>query len=165
MMRFTGLLRYVVMVEISGFSHLRNRLMIIAYEDIGIGNPEVVLQVSIALRDMKKMYNNKNEIWKLILSHIILLLCRAEKSRITEHFTKYIDDVWMNKTPEEMEKEIPDYALDIHTSQGNAIGHTKDSLKGVKHFIEHGEHLENENTEINDIYKKETHCIWLKEKK
>ena len=54
MMRFTGLLRYVVMVEISGFSHLRNRLMIIAYEDIGIGNPEVVLQVSIALRDMKK---------------------------------------------------------------------------------------------------------------
>jgi replication-associated recombination protein RarA len=42
------------MVEISGFSHLRNRLMIIAYEDIGIGNPEVVLQVSIALRDMKK---------------------------------------------------------------------------------------------------------------
>ena len=149
----------------SGFNRLKNLLTTITYEDIGLGNPEVVFQVSIALRDMKKMYDNKNETWKSILSYIVLLLCRTEKSRITKHFAKYIDDVWTNRTPEEMEIEIPDYAVDMNTSQGNALGRTNNSSKGIKHLIEHGEYLENENIEVKDIYKKEIHRILLKDKK
>ena len=149
----------------SGFSRLRNRLLIIVYEDIGLGNPEVVLHVSLALRDMEKMYKSGNENWKLILSHIILLLSRTAKSRITPHFLKYIEFAWEKKTPKEMEVEIPDYALDMHTSKGNLMGRTKGSLKGINHFIEYGEKLENENTIINDIYRNEFSRILKKGKK
>jgi len=149
----------------SGFSRLRNRLTAITYEDIGLGDPDIVLQVSIALRDMEKMYNNNNDSWKVILSYIIMLLCRAKKSRITDHFTTYIDDVWKNRSVKEMEIEIPNYALDIHTSQGNKLGRTKDALKGITHFIKEGELLENENSDIKDIYKNEVQRIWKKDKK
>ncbi len=146
----------------SGFGRLRNRLMIISYEDIGLGDPEVVLEISIAIRDMDKLYKAKNDGWKIILSYIILRLCRAKKSRITDHFQNYIGHVWKNKTPEEMEIEIPDYAIDMHTSKGNLKGRSKGSKKGIEQFINEGEKLKNKNDEIKDIYEKEVHRIWKK---
>jgi replication-associated recombination protein RarA len=149
----------------SGFSRLRNRLIIISYEDIGIGDPETVLQVSIAIRDMEKLWKKDNAGWKIILAYIILKMCRSKKSRITDHFQTVMDYVWNEKKPEEMDIQIPDYAVDMHTSQGNLRGRTKGSLKGIEHFIKEGGKLENINTEIEDVYKKQAHHILKKNKK
>lgn len=149
----------------SGFSRLRNRLWVILYEDIGLGDPETVLQVSIAIRDMEKLWKNKNPGWKTILSYIILKMCRAKKSRITDNFRTVVDYIWNEKKPEEMDIEIPDYAVDMHTSQGNLMGRTKGSLKGIEHFLKEGGKLENVNTELEDIYKKQAHHILKKNKK
>ena len=149
----------------NGFYKLRNKLLMIAYEDIGLGNPDVVLQVSLALRDMERMYKSENDGWKLILAHTILILSRTEKSKISDHFQKYVEYIWEKKTPEEMEVEIPDYALDINTSKGNKMGRKKGSLKGLEHFIEFSEKLENENPDVNNIYKKEVYKILKEEKK
>lgn len=149
----------------SGFSRLRNRLMIISYEDIGMGDPETVLQVSIAIRDMEKLWKNSNPGWHIVLSYIILKLCRAKKSRVTDNFQTVVDYIWNEKKPEEMDIEIPDYAIDMHTSQGNLMGRTKGSLRGIEHFINEGGKINNSNTEIKDVYKKQADHILKKNKK
>jgi replication-associated recombination protein RarA len=148
-----------------GFLSLKNHLMTIAYEDIGLGDPDIVLQTSIGIRDMERLFKINNERWRVILSYIILRLCRAEKSRISDHFTQYIHHVWKHKSPDEMEVTIPDYALDMNTAQGNLIGRTKKSDQGIEHFIEEGEILANENPDIRDIYEQEAHNILRGEKR
>lgn len=145
----------------SGFGRLRNRLIIITYEDIGLGESDTVLKASKAIEDMERLYKSKNKGWKIILSYIILLLCRAKKSRITDHFEQYIKHIW-NKKSEETNIKIPDYAIDMHTSKGNLRGRSKGSKKGIKHFIEHGEKLKNKNTKIEDIYKEKAYEILKK---
>jgi replication-associated recombination protein RarA len=148
------------------FGWLRNRLKIIAYEDIGLANPDLVLQISKAVEDMDYMYQNiESRDWMVVLSYIILLMCRSMKSRITDHFRVQMEYYWETQTPEKLEMKIPDYAIDMHTTKGNKMGRFKNSYKGVEHFIELGEHLENENPEIDDIYKEEAHRVWRAKKK
>ena len=146
----------------SGFGLLHSRLQIISYEDVGLGDPETVRSVSQALVDMKEMFVKKRADWEMVLSFIILSLCRAKKSRITDHFKMLLRNKFNQK---EKYYEIPDFALDMHTSQGNLLGRSKGSKQGIEHFINEGEKLINENPELNDIYKHETQKIWKKKRK
>jgi replication-associated recombination protein RarA len=146
----------------SGFGLLHSRLSVIAYEDVGLGAPLIVSAVSQALVDLKTMFEHKRGDWELTLAYIILLLCRAKKSRISDHFKLVMKHKW-NK--EEKLYAIPDFALDMHTSQGNLLGRSKGSDQGINHFINEGETLENENPEIKDVYKKLAHRLWRKKKK
>jgi len=143
----------------SSFSWLRNRLKIIAYEDIGLANPDVVLEVSKAVDDMDFLYQNNNEEWEMSLAYIILLLCRSKKSRITDHFKVYVKRLWEDDSGR-VKVDIPDYALDWHTTKGSELGRVKHTTKGADHFIEEGEKLINESTEMEDIYKEKAHKIW-----
>jgi replication-associated recombination protein RarA len=150
----------------SSFSWLRNRLKIIVYEDIGLADPDVVLQISKAVDDMDYLYNNSStDEWMMILSHIILLMCRSMKSRITDHFKVKMEFYWKHIPLEQLGMKIPDYALDMHTTKGNEMGRHKNSFKGVHHFIQHGEYLENESPDIVDKYKEEAHKVWMPKKK
>ena len=146
----------------SGFGVLHSRLLITSYEDIGLAAPSIVLSVSQALHDMKNMYENKRGDWEMVLSHIILLLCKTQKSRITDHFKIVMKHKWNN---EEKMYSIPDFALDMHTSQGNLLGRSKGSLQGIKHFITEGEKLKNENPDIDDKYKELVQKQWKEKKK
>ncbi len=143
----------------SNFDWVSNRLKIIAYEDIGLANPNGVLQASKAVDDMEILYQNNNEKWETILSYIILLLCRSQKSRITDHFKVYVKKYWDDDTGK-LKVDIPDYALDYHTTKGNELGRVKNSRKGVDHFIKAGEKLSNESNEIEDTYKRKAHRVW-----
>ncbi len=145
----------------SGFGLLVSRLQVITYEDIGLGDPSMVTTVSTALKDMKTMHDQKKGDWEMVLSYIILCLCRAEKSRITDHFKVIMKNHWNKK---EKYFDIPDFALDMHTSQGNLLGRSKGSTAGINHFITEGEHLDHENPEIEDIYKQKVHDLWKKKK-
>jgi len=146
----------------SGFGLLHSRLQVITYEDIGLADPTIVTTVSQALVDMKTMYDKKKGDWEMVLAYIMLLICRSQKSRITDHFKILIKHKWKNP---EKQYEIPDFALDMHTSQGNLLGRSKGSLQGINHFIEEGEKLENENPEITDIYQKPAQKLWKQKKK
>lgn len=148
----------------SSFGWLRNRLKIIAYEDIGLADPDVVLQVSKAVDDMAFLYQKNNEEWDMALAYIIMLLCRSKKSRMADHFKNYVKFLWENDSGK-LKVEIPDYALDKHTERGNELGRTKHTLKGVDHFIEEGAKLINETTEFEDIYREKAYKIWRKGKK
>jgi replication-associated recombination protein RarA len=149
----------------SSFGVLVSRLKVILYEDIGLGDPDIILRVSKAIDDMKDMYKSNTGDWKMVLSFIILSLCRAKKSRITDHFKESIVFSWENISSKELDMKIPDYALDMHTSKGNLMGRTKGSSEGVEHFIKVGEYLNNENPELKDIYKAEALKIWRQGKK
>jgi replication-associated recombination protein RarA len=141
------------------FGWLRNRLKIIAYEDVGLANPDVVLRVSKAIDDMDFLYESNNEEWEMALAYIVLLLCQSPKSRISDHFQVYVKSCWEDDSGK-LKVDIPDYALDYHTTKGNELGRIKNSEKGVDHFIKVGEKLINESIEIEDIYKKKAHKVW-----
>ncbi len=143
----------------SSFEVLRNHLKSIAFQDIGLANPERVLQVSQAVDDMNLLYDSNNEEWETSLAYIILLLCRSPKSRIADHFKVYIKSCWDDESGK-FQVQIPDYALDYHTIRGNELGRTTYSENGVDHFIKAGEKLENESNEVKDIYKKKAHKVW-----
>jgi replication-associated recombination protein RarA len=144
------------------FGTLCSRLQVILYEDIGLGEPGTVLRASKAIDDMKSMYDNNRGDYVMTLSYIILLMCRAKKSRITDHFKEYIT---FRRESGTADMKIPDYALDMHTTRGNEMGRKKNTLAGVDHFIKEGEVLDNENPDIENIYTDEVHKIWRLHKK
>lgn len=140
----------------SSWTWLCNRLKIIAYEDIGIADSEKVLKVSKAVDDMGFLRDKNNREWEMVLAHIILLLCRSKKNRINDHFKVSMKQKWNNE-----KKEIPDYAVDMHTTRGNKNGRKKHTQKGLEHFIEEGEKLENKKKLKNDdFYKEKAYKIW-----
>lgn len=140
----------------SSWTWLCNRLKIIVYEDIGIANPDVVLQVSKAVDDMYSLREKNNDEWDMALAHIILLLCRSEKNRINDYFKVAIEQLWDKK-----KMDIPDYALDMHTTRGNKMGRTKHTQKGIEHFINEGEKLENvKKVKDDDFWKDKAHKKW-----
>jgi replication-associated recombination protein RarA len=122
-------------------------------------NPDFVLRISKAVDDMVLLYESNNEEWETSLAYVILLLCRSPKSRIANHFKVYVKSCWEDDTGR-FNIDIPDYALDYHTTKGNKLGRIKHSRKGIDHFIKAGEKLINETIEIEDIYKKKAHRVW-----
>ena len=145
----------------SSFGWLRNRLKIIAYEDIGLANPDLVKYVSQAVNDMDFYYQNDNKEWEMALAYIILLLCRSPKSRLVDHYKVTMKKIWELKKRWKETDEIPDYALDYHTSGGNKLGRHKYDKNGVEHFINEGEKLVNEvKLEDSEFWKKQAHKFW-----
>jgi len=145
----------------SGMGTLVSRLKVIAYEDIGPADPQVVSSVCLALNDMQEMYKKQTGEWKMVLSYIILLLCRAKKSRISCNFLSTIHNEWNDAS---QKRAIPDYAIDMHTTQGRNKGRKKTTTQGKTHFIKQGSILSNQTEEFEDIYKKPAEQLLLNAK-
>jgi len=100
------------------------RIIIIVNEDIGLANP--FLQVYVGVQ--KQLYfegRERGESPILILSNLILALCRSPKSRLADNFYCAVVQDKLNSP----RKEIPDYAIDQHTQKGRALG------RGMDHFF------------------------------
>lgn len=124
-----------------------NRLMVIAHEDVGTGD---MLSALFALRgvdDARDMYKSGNGGWRLAASNAILALCRARKSRQSDHFQAVVRGRNVDSMP-----QIPDWALDKHTTRGRAMG------RGVAHFRDVGTKLDREAGE--DPYREEAFAAW-----
>ena len=115
---------------------LWSRLRVIASEDVGIANPFI----AILINALNRAYENVTKGKRLFVSHAILALCRSPKSRIVDDFLIVVQ--------RSQNLEIPDYALDMHTSRGKIMG------RGLKHFHTEGCKLVNESTLIENIYRK-----------
>lgn len=128
---------------------LWRRLLVIANEDIGIADMNVVQFVTSQCNGWftVRYLNGKNEC-KLVLANTILAMCRAEKCRLSDHF-QIVVDIENDRN----RHEIPDYALDKHTRRGKSMG------RGVDHWLEHGAVLSPES-EIEDLYAERAHEIW-----
>jgi replication-associated recombination protein RarA len=109
------------------------RLRIMASEDVGLAAPGVVAEVAALYQHHKlqaSKKDDKNQPERLFLTHAVLLLCRAPKSRVVDHALLYH---WLRH--EHVHEPIPDLALDKHNERGRRLG------RGWKHFFEEGTRL------------------------
>lgn len=104
--------------------YLWQRLMIISVEDIGFGDPQAPLLLN-ALCQMLRSFDRSVAERKLFAVHAVRYLCGCPKDRSSDEMLN-----WVMRS--QARPVIPDYALDMHTAQGQAMG------RGLRHFLEEG---------------------------
>lgn len=135
-------LHWGVELDMSNFGEYAwKRMKIMASEDVGLAEPHLAASVHALYMnwvDQRKKKDLKHGPERLFLVHAILILVRAQKSRIVDHalITHY-----GNHIP----RQIPDYALDKHTGAGRRL------KRGVEHFFTDGIRLENKS-DLPDVY-------------
>ena len=129
------------MVEIhkSGYTkYLWKRIIIIASEDIGLGDPDVIVKIMALKQSYDYLVKEQNTHNAEILPFIqaALTLIRAKKSRFVDlSYAVY----WRKHSDQSGNKSIPDYALDCHTRKGKKMG------RGDLHFYKVGAVIHNAN--------------------
>jgi replication-associated recombination protein RarA len=130
-------------LDLAGFGeYVFKRLKIIASEDVGLADLYICIAVQSLYQSWLEQRKKKDERHgpeRLFLVHAVLLLSRAKKSRTVDHAL-----IAMYEAPRTT-REIPDYALDRHTSRGRA------RKRAWKHFWEEGARLEN-RAALHDPY-------------
>lgn len=115
-------------MEASGmYPHIRNRLMTVVYEDVGMSNPGLVNSINGHISAMNEYYKSNNGAWRLVLSYIVLEICRGKKDRTTDHFVCSV----CNEMALGYKLNLDDYAdfvYDMHTRKGKELG------RGMEHF-------------------------------
>jgi replication-associated recombination protein RarA len=111
------------------------RLRIMASEDVGLAQPGIVAEIQALYQHHKLQATkkeDKNQPERLFLTHAVLLLSRAPKSRLVDHV---LIAQW--RLHDHVHLPIPDFALDKHNEAGRRQG------RGWKHFFEEGTLLAN----------------------
>lgn len=109
------------------------RLRIMSSEDVGLAEPLMPANIWALYRmyqEQAKKKEDKNEPQRLFLTHAVLLLCRARKSRMIDWSL-----LWAWLTHPFRRLEIPDFALDKHNERGRRLG------RSWKHFFDEGTRL------------------------
>lgn len=114
--------------------HAWSRFRIIASEDIGPAANSVCLIIDTLHRTWQERTKDKKnpcDDAKLYFIHAVLVLVRSPKSRT-------VDDCLHVSFNDRTHRDIPDYALDRHTTRGKLKG------RGYEHFFSEGTKLANE---------------------
>lgn len=133
--------------------YLLQRLCIIANEDIGMADRDVIRFVYEQRRFALEMVEEgKDGSFRLVLANIILSMCRAEKSRLADHFQCVVNQ---SRLRGKMTRDdVPDVALDKHTQRGrNEYG------RSWEHWLEEGCKLEPVG-DVEDPYKQRATVLW-----
>jgi len=127
------------------------RLKIIVSEDIGLAAPNLPANIQALYQmysDQVKKSDGKKFPERLFLTHAVIMMCRAKKSRLVDWSVMAYWD-----THADTLRDIPDVALDKHSARGRKKG------RGWKHFFEEGTLLEPHEiqpgeTEVREIARK-----------
>ncbi|NUM45788.1 MAG: hypothetical protein HUU38_13880 [Anaerolineales bacterium] len=121
---------------------LWQRLMVISVEDVGFGEPNAPVLLN-ALYQMVLAFDRSLGERKLFAVHAVRYLCKCQKDRSSDEMI-----VWTKLAFERGQRpHIPDYALDMHTAEGQAQG------RGIQHFFEVGTQLHPEQPAREMIYR------------
>lgn len=139
------------------------RMMIISTEDIGLASPNAPVVMQALKQQFDSLYYDKNgnkkfdkkQQCRLPYVQAILYLVHCPKSRHTDWALNYWFDTLLF---DEDNKEIPDYALDIHTRRGKQMG------KDINDFFSEGSKV-NDHVLISkeQFYKEECQKRWTSE--
>ena len=133
-------------------AYLWRRLCVIVNEDIGPANPMLLLIVPLQRSlFMELREESRDGPARLVLANVILMMCRSEKSRVSDHFQCAIHQA---RVQGKLKLEVPDHALDKHTGRGRRLG------RGWDHFKEVGTLLVNEAESVPDPYRDEAFELW-----
>jgi len=136
---------WAVELHNSGYvKYLWKRMIIITSEDVGLGDPDVVTRIMALKASYDYLLKEKNTPNAKTLPFIqaVVTLVRARKSR----FIDLAISTYWNKHREQVgNKEVPDYAWDIHTRKGKKMG------RGLKYFYAEGAKIENANKVDREI--------------
>ena len=115
--------------------YLWKRIRIIASEDIGLAEPNIAANIHALYqnyKEQKKKKDDKHQPERLFLTHAVLMICRAKKSRVIDNTLIYF---W--NTHDNEKRRVPNFAYDKHTHKGRAM------KRSWKHFFEEGTQLNN----------------------
>ena len=133
-----ALLAYEMMITSAALEdYLWHRLKVISVEDIGFG--ELLAPVLIqSLYEMCSACDRGVGERKLYAIHAVRYLCSCKKDRSTDEMIN-----WINHSSKlgNLLPVIPDYALDMHTAEGQKKG------RGRRHFFEEASRT---NPEVSD---------------
>jgi replication-associated recombination protein RarA len=106
--------------------YLWHRLKVISVEDIGFGEPLAPILIQSLFEMANPCDRNVGE-RKLYAIHAVRYLCMCKKDRSSDEMIN-----WINHTSKlgTLLPVIPDYALDMHTAEGQKKG------RGRRHFFE-----------------------------
>ncbi|MCL2367624.1 MAG: hypothetical protein FWC72_01385 [Oscillospiraceae bacterium] len=133
---------------------LWRRLLVISAEDIGFGEPSAPILVDTLNRMRQEFpYNDGDQ--PVFFFHAIRYLCRQKKERSTDE----LKNIVIKEFEQGAVPEIPDYALDMHTAAGRALG------RDEAHFLLEGSKVIPHDAEADDgSYKKRLLEIIAREK-
>ena len=119
------------------------RMIIMASEDVGLGEPDCITRI-MALKnsyDFMVALNDRHKPEKLPFTQAVLVLVHSRKSRYVD---LAISVYWkMNETNR---PEVPDYVFDMHTRKGKSMG------RGLDHFYAEGAKINNPNKMPHEEY-------------
>ncbi len=134
--------------------YLWRRLLVICNEDIGIGNPDILVQLpALRAQFFEFRGEGKDGTCRLILANAIMLMCRSPKARTADHLQRVVTQQWVEDERAEQMRPIPDYALDKHTFRGKGMG------RGFEQWVDEGCYLENPAPVI-DPYAERAQALW-----
>jgi len=123
--------------------YLWQRLMVISVEDVGFGAPNAPIMLN-ALYQITSTFDQSSGERGLFAIHAVRYLCGCQKDRSSDEMINWaIQSVARG----EAIASIPDYALDMHTAVGQAMG------RGVRHFFEVAAKLEPELPDRDMTYR------------
>ena len=112
---------------------LWRRLQAISVEDVGFGDLSAPVLIN-TLNQMRRNFPYADGDRPIFFVHAIRYLAAAQKDRTSDNLKNIVKiEFQYGRQP-----AIPDFALDMHTEQGQAMG------RDFKHFLAEGSRVENE---------------------
>lgn len=108
--------------------YLWQRLLVIAVEDIGFGEPQAPALLHALHQTIQGFDRGMGE-RRLFAVHAVRYLCGCRKDRSSDEMVNWVID---GVARGELRPSIPDYAIDMHTAAGQARG------RGRRHFWTEG---------------------------
>jgi replication-associated recombination protein RarA len=122
--------------------YLWHRLQVISVEDIGFGEPLAPVLVQ-SLFEMNQACDRAVGERKLYAIHAVRYLCSCKKDRSSDEMINWINHASRSG---QLLPVIPDYALDMHTAEGQKMG------RGRRHFFEEASRIHPEAPDRDRIY-------------
>ncbi|MGL5049939.1 MAG: hypothetical protein ACRC0R_00685 [Cetobacterium sp.] len=129
---------------------LWRRLVAISVEDIGMGDPTAAILIN-NLRQMRKEFAYADGDRPIFFIHAIRYLCNCQKDRSSDLLKNIvIKSFAMGEVP-----EIPDYALDKHTTRGLEMGRDSFHFLNEASIVTPQKEVDNDyKDQYNEILKK-----------
>ena len=130
------------------------RLMVIAVEDIGFGDPNALVIVK-TLNDLRKEYPYGDGDRSIFFLYAIRYLCRCKKERSTDN----IKNIIMKENAKGFVHEIQEWTIDMHTNKGRfELG------RDVFYFLDEASKVQPLWEGYDDSYRQQLYKMCLEEK-